>query len=107
MASSPAVILSLAAAALVALFAALFAPASAKQINTGDPIGPYHRDFCPLLYAQLRLAQFDYPCAPSSGTREGMERVSADPQQVGYGHLDVFTFEGRRTGADGGLVIAR
>jgi hypothetical protein len=102
MASTRSAILSLTAAAL----AALLAPASASQINTGDPVGAYHADFCPLLSAQLRLAQFDYPCAASSGTRESMARVAADPQQLGYGHLDVFALQSRRMDA-GSLTLVR
>jgi hypothetical protein len=98
MASSPSVILALAAAVL----AAHFAPASARQINTGDATGAYHADFCPLLAGQLRLAQFDYACAGSSGTRENMARVAADPLQVGYGQLDVFALESRKL--DPGLL---
>lgn len=102
MACTRSVILSLAAAAL----AALPAPASAGQINTGDPIGAYHADFCPLLAARLRLAQFDYGCTASSGTRESMARVIADPQQLGFGHLDVFALESRRTSA-GAFTLVR
>lgn len=98
MASTPSAILALTAVALTAVFAS----ASARQINTGDPTGAYHADFCPLLAGQLRLAQFDYGCAGSSGTRESMARVAADPQQLGYGHLDVFALESRRL--DPGLL---
>jgi len=103
MASTPSVSHFLAAAAL----AVLFAPASARQINTGDPTGAYHADFCPLLAAQLRLAQFDYSCTASSGTRESMDRVIADPQQLGYGQLDAFALESRRTDAGKALTIVR
>ncbi len=92
MASSRSCLLLLGAAAL----AAALAPARASQINTGDPIGAYHADFCPLLSAQLRLAQLEYACAASSGTRESMARVAAAPQQLGYAHLDVFALESRR-----------
>jgi len=102
MASTRSAVLLLTAAAL----AGTLAPAGASQINTGDPIGPYHADFCPLLSGQLRLAQFDYACAASSGTRESMTRVAADPQQLGYGHLDVFALESRRMDA-GALTIVR
>src|SRR5262245_16245115 len=102
MACMPSVILGLTAVAL----AGIVAPASARQINTGDPIGAYHADFCPLLAGQLRLAQFDYACAASSGTRESMARVAADPLQVGYGHLDVFALESRRLDA-GALTLVR
>src|SRR5215813_10399191 len=102
MACMPSVIVGLTAVAL----AGIVAPASARQINTGDPIGAYHADFCPLFAGQLRLAQFDYACAASSGTRESMARVAADPLQVGYGHLDIFAVESRRMDA-GALTIVR
>jgi hypothetical protein len=102
MASTRSVVLALTAAAL----AALCTPASASQINTGDPTGAYHADFCPLLAAQLSLAQFDYSCASSSGTRESVARVVTDPRQLGYGHLDVFALENRRLDA-GALALVR
>jgi hypothetical protein len=92
MASTPSVIVALTVVALTTLFS----PASANQINTGDATGAYHADFCPLLAGQLRLAQFDYSCNGSSGTRENMARVAADPLQVGYGQLDAFALESRR-----------
>lgn len=101
MASTRSAVLFLTAAALAAL-----GPAGASQINTGDPIGAYHADFCPLLSAQLRLAQFDYACSASSGTPESMARVVAAPQQLGYGHLDVFALESRRLVA-GTLTLVR
>jgi hypothetical protein len=59
------------------------------------------------LAGQLRLAHFDYRCTPSSGTRENIERVMADPRQLGYGQLDVFALEGRRLKAEDALTIAR
>jgi len=102
MASTRSVIPLLTAAAV----AALFAPANANQINTGDPTGVYHADFCPLLVGQLALAQFDYSCASSSGTRENMTRVAADPRHLGYGHLDVFARENRNMDA-GALTLVR
>ena len=101
MASTRSAVLFLTATALAAL-----GPAGASQINTGDPIGAYHADFCPLLSGQLRLAQFDYACSASSGTRESMARVVADPQQLGYGHLDAFALESRRLVA-GTLTLVR
>jgi hypothetical protein len=83
------------ATALAAALAAAPSPASAGHINTGDPTGSYHADLCPLLSSQLRLAGRDYACAASSGTRENMGRVAADPRQLGYAHLDVFLLESR------------
>ena len=79
--------------ALVAGFALFALPAGAAQVNTGGSGWRLHASFCPALIGQLKLAQFDYQCTPSSGTRENMERVLADPRQLGYGQLDVFVLE--------------
>ena len=81
--------------------------AGATQINTGGETGAYHASFCPALAGQLKLAQFDYRCTPSAGTRENMDRVSADPRQLGYGQLDVFALEGRQMKAENALTIVR
>jgi hypothetical protein len=91
----------------LAAFAALALPASASQINTGGTSGAYHANFCPVLAQQLKLAQFDYRCTPSAGTRENMERVLANPRQLGYGQLDVFALEGRQMKAEAALTIVR
>ena len=93
--------------ALVAGFAFLTLPASAAQLNTGGSDGAYDASFCPALVGQLKLAQFDYQCTPSSGTRENMQRVLADPRQLGYGQLDVFALESRQLKPDNAFVIAR
>ena len=81
---------------LAAALASLALPAAANQINTGGAAGPYHASFCPVLTGQLKVAQFNYLCSPSSGTRENMERVLANPRQIGYGQLDVFALESRQ-----------
>ena len=98
------VVLALAAAA--ALGGASL-PSRANQINTGGEGGAYHSSFCPALSAQLKLAQFDYRCIPSAGTRENMERVLANPRQLGYGQLDVFALESRQLKAEAALAIVR
>jgi hypothetical protein len=98
---------SLAAPLALAGWTALTAPASANQINTGGSDGAYHASFCPVLGQQLKLAQFDYRCMPSAGTRENMERVLANPRQLGYGQLDVFTLESRQMKAEAGLALVR
>ena len=95
--------LPLAATAL----AALSLPAGASQINTGSDHGAYERNFCPVLAQQLKLAQFDYRCTPSAGTRENMERVLANPRQLGYGQLDVFALESRQMKAEPALTLVR
>src|SRR5215468_649052 len=92
------------AASRLALFAL---PASAAQLNTGGSDGPYDASFCPALVGQLKLAQFDYQCTPSSGTRENIGRVLADPRQLGYGQLDVFALESRQLNAQAALTIVR
>ena len=83
------------------------AGAVTSQVNTGGAGGAYEASFCPALVGQLKLAQFDYKCTPSSGTRENMQRVLADPHQLGYGQLDVFVLEGRELKADTAFAIAR
>ncbi|NJO34229.1 MAG: hypothetical protein HC869_14960 [Rhodospirillales bacterium] len=74
--------------------------AQAIEINTGGENGVYHASFCPALAGQLKLAQFDYRCVPSTGTRENMDRVVADARQLGYGQLDVFALESRQMKAE-------
>jgi len=90
-----------------ATLTALSAPAGADQINTGASGGAYDASFCPVLSQQLKLAQFDYRCVPSAGTRENMERVLADPRQLGYGQLDVFALASRQINASAALVLVR
>jgi hypothetical protein len=93
--------------ALAAGLGFLALPADAAQVNTGGPAGAYHASFCPALTGQLKLAQFDYQCTPSGGTRENMERVLADPRQLAYGQLDVFVLESRQLKAETSFAIAR
>jgi hypothetical protein len=91
----------------LAALGALALPAGANQINTGGGTGAYEASFCPVLAQQLKLAQFDYRCTPSAGTRENMERVLANPRQLGYGQLDVFALESRQMKAEAALTIVR
>ena len=98
---------SLALPLAAAAFAALALPAGASQINTGGTGGAYDSSFCPVLAQQLKLAQFDYRCTPSAGTRENMERVLANPRQLGYGQLDVFALESRQMKAETALTLVR
>jgi hypothetical protein len=94
-------------AVATAAFAALAAPAGASEINTGAAGGAYQASFCPVLSRELKLAQLDYRCSPSAGTRENMERVLANPRQLGYGQLDVFALESRQLKADAALTVVR
>lgn len=93
------------AAAMAAAVPAL--PAGANQVNTGGEAGAYHASFCPALAGQLKIAQFDYACTPSTGTRENIERVLGSPRQLGYGQLDVFALESRQLKAENALTIVR
>jgi hypothetical protein len=99
--------LSLALPVGIAALAALALPAGASQVNTGAATGAYETSFCPVLAQQLKLAQFDYACKPSAGTRENMERVLANPRQLGYGQLDVFALESRQMQAEAALTLVR
>jgi hypothetical protein len=83
------------------------APADANRINTGTADGPYQRHFCAVLAQQLKFAQFDFACAPSAGTRETIERVLADPRQLGYAQLDAFALGARELKAEAALSIVR
>jgi hypothetical protein len=94
------------ALALIAL-AAFATRAGATEINTGRADGPYHLNFCPVLAQQLKLAQFDFRCTPSTGTRENVERVLADPRQLGYAELDAFVAAGKELGSAQPLSVVR
>src|SRR5262245_17487221 len=109
MTKSPALASVLAALALVA-FVALGpggTPAGANRINTGAADGPYQKHFCAVLAQHLKLAQFDYTCEPSAGTRETVERVLADPRQLGYAQLDAFAFLAKELKAEAAVTIVR
>jgi hypothetical protein len=94
------------AAALVA--AAVPAAAFAgTQINTGGASGAYHTSFCPALSGELRLSQLDYPCATSAGTRENIERVLAEPRQLGFAQFDAYVIESRALKAESALTVVR
>ena len=95
------------ALATAAVLGGLALTAGANQINTGSEDGAYNASFCPALSGQLKLAQFDYRCVASVGTRENMERVLANPRQLAYGQLDVFALESRQLNAEGALTIVR
>lgn len=96
--------LSLTAFAVVAVAGSM--PVAA-QINTGGVSGAYHAQFCPALSRELKLAQFDFACTPSAGTRENIERVLANPRQLGYGQLDAYALETRNLKAEASLTIVR
>ena len=65
-----------------------------KAINTGGPQGAYHGTFCPPLPPVLANAYFQgYACTPSAGTVENIQRVLAQPANIGFAQLDVFARE--------------
>lgn len=80
--------------------------AFADKINTGDSTGVYHSVLCPLLKSQLDKAQLPYACTPSSGSRETLDRIAADPRQLGYAQFDVLAMGREQRGA-GSVVIVR
>ncbi|MDX2204560.1 MAG: hypothetical protein NW223_17545 [Hyphomicrobiaceae bacterium] len=77
------------------------------QINTGGESGAYHASFCPALSRELKVAQLDYPCVTSAGTRENIERVLGDPRQLGYAQLDAYVIETQRLKAGAALSLVR
>jgi hypothetical protein len=85
-------------AAAISALALSATAAGATQINTGGADGAYNRTFCPPLAAELGKAKLDYKCAPSAGTKENMQRVAADPRQIGFGQLDVMALEAEKMG---------
>jgi hypothetical protein len=95
--------LSTTAAALAFLGVA----ARASEINSGFAAGVAHTGLCPVLSAQLKLAQFDYSCIASAGAHENVERVLADPRQLGYAPLDALFEVSRQLEAGGAFTILR
>lgn len=80
---------------------------AATQINTGGPTGAYHTSFCPVLSNELKLSQLNYPCTPSAGTRENIERVLSDPRQLGFAQFDAYVLEARALKAEAALTVIR
>jgi hypothetical protein len=93
--------------AALATGAAMIAPAAAQRIHTGGDQGAYHRDFCPALSREMAASAQSYACTTSSGTRENMERVRAQPRDFGYAQFDVFALEGPQLAPARTFQIAR
>lgn len=69
-------------------------PANQKAINTGGVTGAYHSTFCPPLPGVLANAYFQgYQCTPSAGTIDNINRVLANPTNIGFAQLDVYARE--------------
>ena len=65
-----------------------------RAINTGGSAGAYHSTFCPPLPGVLANAYFQgYACTPSAGTVENIQRVLAQPTNIGFAQLDVYARE--------------
>lgn len=72
-----------------------------RAINTGGAAGAYHGTFCPPLPGVLANAYFQgYQCTPSAGTVQNIQRVLAQPTNIGFAQLDVFAREAAQRPAD-------
>lgn len=77
--------------------AAQIAAPGPKAINTGGAAGAYHTTFCPPLPTVLATAFFQgYSCTPSAGTLQNIDRVLAQPSNIGFAQFDVFAREAAR-----------
>src|SRR5258707_725292 len=63
--------------------------ARAQAIYTGGATGAYNSSFCPPLAKELGKAFFNMTCTPTAGTVENVNKVLADPKNIGFGQLDV------------------
>lgn len=66
---------------------------NARSIHTGGTSGAYHLSFCPAMVAALEKAGHKYSCTSSAGSLENMQRVAANPADIGLAQLDVLTLE--------------
>lgn len=98
-------LIHLAVASLSAV--ALAAAAHAAQINTGDRSGAYYSTFCKNLVKQLDLLGNESQCLVSDGTGENLRRVSRNPDELGYGQLDVYALEAARYGGSRTFEVIR
>ena len=84
------------------------APAAlANQINTGGKSGAYFGRFCPELQKVLKKNAFEFECAPSQGSRDNIQRVIANPNQIGYAQFDVYALEREMLGGASLLTTLR
>lgn len=61
-----------------------------NAIYTGGQAGAYHSLFCPQIPGPLAKAYFPgYNCTTSAGTIENIQRVLANPKQIGFVQYDV------------------
>lgn len=73
----------------LALATAGGAPALAQNIHAGSASGSYTNAFCPQVQATLKKEYFEHVCATSQGTGDNVEKVLANPKDVGLGQFDI------------------
>lgn len=71
--------------ALLGSTAALAQP----KIYAGSASGSYTNDFCPQVEKALRKQYFEHQCTTSAGSGENVQKVLAQPKDVGIGQFDV------------------
>ncbi|MBI1385646.1 MAG: hypothetical protein GC150_12115 [Rhizobiales bacterium] len=81
--------------------------ALATQINTGGETGAYHSRFCPELRKQMAKSAFEFECVASQGSRENIQRVLGNPEQIAYSQFDVYALEREMTGGEETLTTLR
>jgi hypothetical protein len=64
-------------------------PVLAQQIHAGSATGSYTNDFCPEVQKTLGSEYFEHQCATSEGTGDNVEKVLANPKDVGLGQFDI------------------
>ncbi len=79
---------SFAMAVLAASLSAAAPAAHAQAIYTGGATGAYNASFCPPLAKELGQSFFNMTCTPTAGTVENVNKVLADPKNIGFGQLD-------------------
>lgn len=75
---------------LVAVLLLALSPAATAQVVYAGPAdGDYFSAICPQVIDSLRRDAFDYRCATSAGVLDSLDRVIAQPADIGIGQLDV------------------
>jgi hypothetical protein len=88
----------LAAAVGLTLLGSAAGAASGVGINVGEAGGPYHAALCPPIAAALARSRLAYSCTPSRGPRETLQRIAADPRQLGLVPLATLATEAASLG---------
>ncbi len=95
--------------AMASVIPALVLPtiAGAAAINSGETTGAYHSTLCPRLEAELKRSSFPHVCTTSQGTGDNLQRVLANPRQIGFGQLDILALEGALAGNPSPVTLLR